>query len=282
VGQTLVRTADTGRGRVSYAERGSGSPVVILHSLLTHRASFDPIADRIPGRVVTVDLPGFGETSAAGGDIDDFAHRMAAAIDVMSASEPVTLLGNGLGAFVALGVAIHHRSRVRRLVVVGCGARFTDDLATAFDRLVDTAERGGMEAVVPTALARVFGESYLAAHPAAGYGVARSLVRTDPTVFVTACEALQSVDYSALARNITQPTLIVVGEEDRATPPALATTLHGLVQGSTLVTLPGVAHAPHLQDPDGLLAAIIPFIAGGAVEERLPAEPGPSSRQVRR
>jgi 3-oxoadipate enol-lactonase len=53
--------------------------------------------------------------------------------------------------------------------------------------------------------------------------------------------------------------LVLVGEEDQATPPSLAEQVHSLIPGSRLETLPGIAHAPHLQDPEGLSAAIERF-----------------------
>ena len=49
--------------------------------------------------------------------------------------------------------------------------------------------------------------------------------------------------------------MILVGEEDQATPPPLAEELHGLIPGSTLARLPGLAHAPQIQDPAGFVSA---------------------------
>jgi 3-oxoadipate enol-lactonase len=56
--------------------------------------------------------------------------------------------------------------------------------------------------------------------------------------------------------------MIVVGEEDQATPPQLAEDLHGLIDGSTLVRLHEVAHAPQIQDPEGFVKATQRFLEG--------------------
>lgn len=253
---------ETPLGTVSYAAAGEGPITVALHSLLTDRGAFDAVAGSLGGRFVTVDLPGFGRTDPAQPDIDDYAHRVAAAFESAGIDGDVTLIGNGLGAFVALGVAIHHGDLIDRLILVGCGAGFPEPAKAAFTNMSEAVTTGGLEAVIPIALRRIFTEDYLGAHPDIAEARAEVLRRTDPEAFVTACTALHALDYRPLAPSVTTPTLIVVGEEDEATPPQLAEELHDLIQGSTLVRLPGVAHAPQIQDPDGFLRAIEQFTEG--------------------
>jgi 3-oxoadipate enol-lactonase len=126
--------------------------------------------------------------------------------------------------------------------------------------MIEAVESGGMEAVIPIALRRIFTEHYLQTHPEMGEERAAVLRRTDPEAFVTACRALHTLNYLSLATTVTLPTWIVVGDEDEATPPRLAEELHELIEDSTLITLPGVAHAPQIQDPGGFVRAIRPFL----------------------
>jgi 3-oxoadipate enol-lactonase len=210
-----------------------------------------------------MDLPGFGSTAPAPPAIDAYAHRVAALIETLDLDpSEVTLIGNGLGAFVALGCAIHHGDRFERLLLVGCGAGFPEPAKQAFDQMIQTVSYGGMEAVIPIALRRIFTEAYLEEHPDMAEARAAVLRRTDVAAFVTACTALGELDYSDQARKVTNPTMILVGEEDQATPPSLAERLHGLIAGSALVRIPGVAHAPQLQDPGGFVDAVRQFLEG--------------------
>lgn len=254
---------DTRSGRVSFAETGEGPVRLVLHSLLTDRGAFDEVADAMGGRFISIDLPGFGSSDPARPSIDDYAHRVAAFIEEMDlGGEDISLIGNGLGAFVALGTAIHHGSSIDRLLLVGCGAGFPEPAKVAFTNMIAAVEAGGLEAVIPMALRRIFTESYLAKHPEMGETRATVLRRTDPEAFVTACQALGALDYSALAPSVTNPTLILVGEDDQATPPQLAEDLHRLIAGSILVRLPAVAHAPQIQAPDAFVNATRPFLEG--------------------
>ncbi|MEX1125829.1 MAG: alpha/beta hydrolase [Acidimicrobiia bacterium] len=254
---------DTPLGRVSFAESGNGPVRLVLHSLLTDRGAFDEVAGAMGGRFIAIDLPGFGSSDPAEPSIDDYAHRVVAFIEKMGLEgEDLTLIGNGLGAFVALGTAIHHGSSIDRLLLVGCGAVFPEPAKIAFTNMIDAVETGGLEAVIPIALRRIFTESYLSEHPEMGETRATVLRRTDPEAFVTACQALRSLDYSGLAPSIANPTMILVGEDDQATPPQLAEDLHRLIEGSTLVRLLNVAHAPQIQDPDAFVNATQRFLEG--------------------
>ena len=259
---TLLKdgSVDTPLGPISYGEYGAGPVRVFLHSLLTDRNAFDKVAEDIGGRLISVDLPGFGSTAPAPPSIDEYSHRVAALIEAMGLDDDLTLIGNGLGAFVALGTAINHGDSIGKLLLVGCGASFPETGRTAFSNMIGAVREGGMESVVPIALRRIFSESYLAEHPEVADERAAVLRRTDVEAFVTACSALGDLDYTNRASSVTNPTLIVAGEDDQATPPQLAEELHRLIGGSTLVRLPGVAHAPQMQDPEGFVNATRQFL----------------------
>jgi 3-oxoadipate enol-lactonase len=258
---TSPPSVDTDLGRVSYMETGSGKPLVILHSLLTDRRAFDGVLPSLPGRVIALDLPGYGLSDRAASSIEAFADQMAAAIAGIC-DEPATVMGNGLGAFVALGLAIRHPDLVGRLILVGAGATFPEPARPAFANMAQLVTTNGMPAVTPTALRRIFTDEFLETHPEEAAERVRVLEAADPEVFVTACLALQEVDFTDGASNLAIPTLIVVGEEDQATPPAMAATLDGLLPDSRVVVLPGIAHAPQLQDPDGFIQTISSFLEG--------------------
>ncbi len=250
---------ETRSGTVSYAEIGAGAPLIILHSLLTDRRAFDPVIEHLGGRVIAIDLPGYGATTPAEPTIDSYAVRVVELIAAMG-FEPsgVTLIGNGLGAFVALGTAI--QAQVGRLILVGSGRSFPEGARQAFANMAEAARTGGMEAVIPTALLRIFTEDHLARHPEAAAERAEVLRGIDVEGFIIGCEALRAVDYGAAASTIEAPTLIVVGEQDRATPPSMAEELHSLMPVSELTVMPGVAHAPQLQDPQGFLNVVGPYL----------------------
>jgi 3-oxoadipate enol-lactonase len=250
---------ETSRGMVSYSDTGSGRVHLFLHSLLTDRNAFDQVVGPFGGRFIAMDLPGFGATDSALPDIDDYAHRVASFIEAMELDRPA-LIGNGLGAFVALGTTIHFGDLLGRVLLVGCGARFPEPAKGTFTKMIEAVEAGGMDAVISIALRRIFTETYLEQHPDMAQQRSDVLLKTDPAAFITACRALHALDYRSSTHQVANPTMILVGEEDQATPPPLAEELHGLIPGSTLTRLPGLAHAPQIQDPASFVSATREFL----------------------
>jgi 3-oxoadipate enol-lactonase len=85
-------------------------------------------------------------------------------------------------------------------------------------------------------------------------------MRANPMHFAAACRALAKLDLSAEIKNIRNPTLVIVGLRDTATPPALSRHLAAGIPGARLVELPHCGHSPHIQDPKGFWNAIQPFL----------------------
>ncbi|MBV8916986.1 alpha/beta fold hydrolase, partial [Bradyrhizobium sp.] len=66
-------------GAVNAADTGQGPPLILLHSLLSDRASFDAVVAPLARsfRVIVPELPGFGRSRAVGGGLAAVADRMA-------------------------------------------------------------------------------------------------------------------------------------------------------------------------------------------------------------
>ena len=58
------------------------------------------------------------------------------------------------------------------------------------------------------------------------------------------------------------PVLVLVGDQDEATPPPMSEELNALLPDSRLTVLKGCAHVPPLQAPDAFLDAISGFLKG--------------------
>jgi 3-oxoadipate enol-lactonase len=264
-GELTTDLVETSRGTISREVIGEGPDLVLLHSLLTDRNAFDPIIPALSGRwrVQKVDLPGFGQSTRCEPTIDSFAESIGALL-ASGGFDPLAtaLLGNGFGAFVALGVAIRHPASFGRLVLIGCGTGF-GPAGQVFEAMAGKVLAGGMRAVVDIALRRIFTENYLADHPAEATQRSEVLLRTDPESFTLACRALQMVDYSELVSQVSNPTLIAAGSEDQATPPPMGRRLAELMPAASFYLLPGLAHAPQLQDPEALLRVVGSFLELG-------------------
>lgn len=243
--------------------QGTGRNLVLLHSLLSDRTAFDRVAPRLAAErtVWLVNLPGFGASAPTGPGLEDFADRIAEQLQAMGLSGPTDLLGNGFGGFVSVALAVRHGRLFDRLVLVDTGAAIPPEGKPAFHGMAQRVEAGGMEAVLATALQRMFPDDFLAAHPEIAEERKASLRAMQPVHFAAACRALARFDRRADLAAIGNPALVIVGLRDTATPPALSRELAAGIPGARLVELAHCGHSPHIQDPEGFWQAIKPFLA---------------------
>src|SRR5438552_1025997 len=219
---------------------GGGRDLVLLHSLLSDRTAFDRIAPRLAleRRLWLVNLPGFGASGPAGPGLEDFADRIASELPKLGLSAQADLLGNGFGGFVSVALAVRHGKLFDKLVLVDTGAAIPPQGKAAFAAMAERVEAGGMEAVLAMALQRMFPDDFLAANAAIAEERKATLRATKPAHFAAACRALARFDMRAELGSIRNPTLVVVGLRDTATPPALSHELATGIPGATLVELP--------------------------------------------
>ena len=243
--------------------QGHGRNLVLLHSLLSDRTAFDRIAPRLARErtLWLVNLPGFGASAPAGPTLEDVADRIAEQLTAIGLEGPTDLLGNGFGGFISVALAVRHGRLFDKLVLVDTGAAIPPEGKPAFHGMAARVEKDGMEAVLATALQRMFPDDFLAAHPAIAEERKASLRAARPEHFAASCRALAQFDRRADLGSIRNPTLVVVGLRDTATPPALSRELAAGIAGAQLVELPQCGHSPHIQDPDGFWQAIKPFLA---------------------
>jgi 3-oxoadipate enol-lactonase len=245
---------------------GEGPPLVLLHSLLADRASFERVVQALSRRfrVLLADLPGFGASDPAPGGLHAVADRVAAGLRLALGDARPTLLGNGYGGFVALLTAIRHPDRVRSLVLADCGAAFDEPGRAAFVGMARAAGASGLQAVADVAMRRLFAPEFQARNPELIERCRQRFLATPAQTFQEACAALSTLDLREGAAGLKLPTLVLVGEHDEATPPPMARELAGLMPDARLRVLEGCAHVPQLQAPQAFLAELDAFLGAPA------------------
>jgi 3-oxoadipate enol-lactonase len=242
---------------------GRGPNLVLLHSLLAGRSSFAGVMATLSKhfRVILAALPGFGKSPPVYGGLPAVADRVAAAIRIFADGQPVRLLGNGYGGFIALQAVIRHPGLAERLVLADAGATFSPNGQEAFRAMARGAAAKGLEAIADIAMRRLFAPDFHAANPEIVKARRDLFIASDPAVIIAACEALASLDLRSALAGVRIPVLAVVGEQDEATPAAMSRELVAALPNATLTILPGLAHVPQLQAPDRFLDAVLPFLS---------------------
>ena len=252
-----------GRGALKAVRTGEGPDIVVLHSLLADRHAFDPVLPQLAAkhRVTLINLPGFhGSQPPLLALMDAYVAIIEDGFQEFEISKDAVLIGNGFGGTVAVAFAIAHPERIARLVVSDAAAGFPPEGRQQFAAMAQKVAEGGLGAVAEVSAKRVYSPAYLAAHPEKIDERKKVLLGIDPKAFQAACRILQETDLVPLLSHLRVPTLVVCGELDQATPPALNKEIADKVAGAKYVELPGCGHCPPLEQPDAFIAAIGEFV----------------------
>jgi 3-oxoadipate enol-lactonase len=201
--------------------------------------------------VFAPDLRGHGATSwdRDGFSIQDLADDLAQALDTLSLG-PVHLLGMSMGGSVATTFAGRYPDRIRSLVLADTTAWYGEDAVSAWRERAAKAVAVPREKQVAFQVDRWFSESFRETHPDDVDRVNRIFVATDSEAHAAACVAMGAMDARHLLPSITAPTLVMVGEQDYATPPAMARQLAESIPDSSLLELPALRHMSLIEQPD--------------------------------
>ena len=115
-------------GAATAVQTGRGPDLVVLHSLLTDRHSFDPVLPELArtARVTVFNLPGFHGSRPIEGTVAAYADWIRDGMDAAGVTAPATVLGNGFGGSLALGFATRYPERIARLVISDAAAGFPE------------------------------------------------------------------------------------------------------------------------------------------------------------
>ncbi|MBW3603852.1 MAG: alpha/beta hydrolase [Actinobacteria bacterium] len=272
------RTVDLA-GPVHVVEYGSGRPpIVCVHGLGGSAADWQLLAPRLAAdrRVVALDLPGFGVTPLAGRSAT-IAHLRALLDRFLREhiGEPAVLVGNSMGAMLAVLQAVRCPASVDRLVllspVVPISARRLPHVLTvgqflvyATPRIGESFVRARRRRISPAALVDTT-LRYIAFEPDR---IPRSVVeeRTrlaqrragDPTgdrAFLSAVRSLlgllaTSRRYRRHLDQVAVPVLVVHGDRDRLVSARAVRSTTTDRKDWTVVVLDEVGHVPQLEAVD--------------------------------
>jgi 2-hydroxy-6-oxonona-2,4-dienedioate hydrolase len=220
-------------------EAGDGPPLVLVHGLGVSGRYLLPIARTLAGpfRVVVPDLPGFGLSTRPRrplrlDELSETLDRLADAIGFRRA----TFLGNSYGCQVVTRLAVTHRERVERLVLVGptVDDAARDPVRQAARLLVDGYHE-------PRRLVAIVLSDYVRAGPV--------------TVATGAAEALRH-RIEADARRVAVPAVVVRGSRDPLVPQPWAERLTAAFPAGELHVIGGAPHAAHFTHPDAVAALV--------------------------
>lgn len=251
---------------LAYGDRGNGLPLVLIHGFPLNRKMWHPQAEALAKtgcRVITPDLRGFGasEVTTTPVSMDTYADDIVALMDHLGIDKAV-VGGMSMGGYVLLNLLERYPERVAAPVFIATKAGGDDDAGKAKrTALAEACRDQGITPVVEAFRNILFAPLTLTDNPDLVEEVLEWLNSADPRGAENALIAMRErKDYAALLDLVSQPTLVIGGDQDQAIPLDNSRAIAEGVPGAQLCVLNGGGHLVNLEQPDRFNKAILEFL----------------------
>jgi pimeloyl-ACP methyl ester carboxylesterase len=265
------RFADIDGVRIHYQEKGTGTPLVLLHGFTSSTYSwkeiFEPLSQKY--RVIAVDLKGFGFSEKPDGDYTRRAQSVIIArlLDYLKI-EKAWLAGNSMGGETVLNVALQNPQRVNGLILIdsaGVEAAGGGSLAPGYARIpfagrALTALALTSDKLVREGLQKSFYDDTKVTDERVAYYYRPLQTRGGQLAAFRARMQAGEFPIEADLGKINAPTLIIWGAKDELIPIEAGRRMNSLIKNSTLVVLEKCGHLPQEEMPERVLEEITKFI----------------------
>jgi pimeloyl-ACP methyl ester carboxylesterase len=224
-------------------------------------------------RLAAFDLRGFGTTEGSlaearnhklNGLVQELSERVEAA-----GGPRVIAVGSSFSATAVLALAQNPPGNLAAAVAIGGSPRWSpapdweygpdvDSRKTIFEKL----RAGYLSTIEELVPAYEFNDGDRQAAEEAFrklLGIARRV--QNPEIPITILERTFDYDIRASVANVRRPVLLVHGDKDLVTPPAVGRWMVDRIPGARLVIVPGAGHFPYMTYPSAVAEAIIRFAA---------------------
>lgn len=253
---------------VSYTDQGSDdAPVIIfIHGFPLNKTMWNYQIEALMGRfrVIAYDIRGHGDSDAGNDNfsIDLFATDLIQFMDALKI-EKASLCGLSMGGYIALNAIEHYPERFDALVLSDTNCQ--PDSAEVKEKRMKTIYNildNGVSNYADESVKNLFAQESFNTHEDEILSVKNMICNTSEgslgcTLLALAarketCNKLSDIDV---------PVLILVGKEDKITPPEVSTLMHDKIKNSTIYVIPHAAHLSNMEEPEEYNEQLMRFFA---------------------
>lgn len=248
-----------------YGDVGNGPVLVLVHGFPHDRRLWRAQVDglRSSARVITPDLPGFGERDEVAGTMtmDAYAADLKSLIDGLGI-ERVVIGGLSMGGYIALAFLARFQDAVSGLIL--CNTRASADSAEARigrENMVKQVMEEGVEPVVDGMVPRMLAPATRSKNPELSASVRRMMGEQRAPGIIAALRGMAvRPDRTSMLPGIQVPTLIITGSADTLILPAESEAMARAIPSSSITVIPGVAHLSNVEAPQAFNTAVRTFL----------------------
>jgi 3-oxoadipate enol-lactonase len=246
-----------------FQDTGSGEPLLLAHAIGCDHRMWDPVVPLLADsfRVIRFDARGHGRSPVPPRPytLGALAADAVALMDKLRI-EKAHWVGVSMGAMVGMALALEHPDRVARMVLANSTSSYGIEGRAMWQARAAAVEGGGLAAICDMAMGRYFSEPFRTSRPDIVKTITERFLATPVQGYLGCCDAIAELDFAEAIRGIRSRTLVIAGEADAGTPPAMSRVIADRIPDARLAVLPEAAHLSPVEKPAEFAALVREFL----------------------
>jgi 3-oxoadipate enol-lactonase len=251
--------------KINYEISGKkDGPVVILsHSLASSLKMWEPQMEALRAhfQILRYDTRGHGqtETTPAPYTLELLGKDAIGLLDALHI-EQAHWVGLSMGGMIGQYIALDHPHRLLSLSLCDTSAVVPAEMQPIWDDRIENVRTIGMKSQLETTIERWFTPSYLKLNPPMLTLIRGEILATPPGGYIGCASGIRKLNHLDRLNEIDLPTLIIVGEDDPATPVSASQAMHERIKDSKLVILPSSRHLSNVEQAEPFNNHLLGFL----------------------
>lgn len=238
-----------------------GPALVLAHSLGTRLEMWDALVPHLAHRfhVIRYDARGHGQSVAPDAvySMGDLGRDLINILDALDVPQ-VHLCGLSLGGMVGQWMAVNAPQRLDRLVLANTTAHAGPH--RLWEGRIKAVRKAGTAPIADAVVESWFTPAFRQAAPAEVARVRSMVVETPALGYAATSCAMRDMDFRHDLAQVHTPTLVVIGAQDRSTPPEWGELIASHIPGAQKAVL-DTGHMSAIEAPGDFAASLIRFLA---------------------
>jgi pimeloyl-ACP methyl ester carboxylesterase len=246
-------------------------PIVLIHGTGSSLHTFDAWTGILKQkrRVIRMDIPAFGLTGPFPNRDYSIAHYVTFIDNFLNeiGAQKFILGGNSLGGQIAWNYTLKNRDKVEKLILIDAAGYpiNSQSIPIAFKLARTPILNKVLTVITPRFMAKssvenVYSDKALVTEELVDRYFELTLREGNRQALADRMTGMEDLSTVSEIKTITQPTLILWGEEDHLIPLTNAHLFHTNLPNDTLVVLKNSGHVPMEENPDKSLLSVLDFI----------------------
>jgi 3-oxoadipate enol-lactonase len=192
--------------------------------------------------------------------LEDLADDVVALLDHRGI-ERAHWVGLSMGGMIGQAFALDHPGRLHRLVLANTTSSYGPEGQKLWDARMKAVNEGGMASIVDMVMSRYFSDAFRESHPDVVKTYRERVAATSAAGYVACCAAIRELDFTRDLDKVHARTMVIAGEKDAGTPPAMSEEIARRIPGAQLAVIAGAAHLSAVDSAGDFNALVRAFLS---------------------